>query len=166
MSRIRAGEFTHVLLGPEQATAESFREALKDPVFQARIGLLAIDECHLVKQWEKFMPQSTMLYQLRQILREDVIWFGCSDTLDAETEALVLNKAGFRSVGEQFYQTMVIRTSINRADLSLSVMPIPRGTKSTFESLFFLLDEAIDRQLYQYLDSRTDSQDYRVYRQL
>ncbi len=63
----------HVLVGPEQASSMSFRDALKSPELQARIGLVAIDECHLVKQWESFRPTFTMLGELRTILRQDVV---------------------------------------------------------------------------------------------
>ncbi len=49
ISQIRAGNHTHLLLGPEQASSKDFRDALKDPTFQSTIGLVAIDECHLVE---------------------------------------------------------------------------------------------------------------------
>src|SRR4029077_21285040 len=39
---IQAGTYTHVLLGPEQATAPEFRQILQDPNFQRQVGLVAI----------------------------------------------------------------------------------------------------------------------------
>ncbi|KAN0069561.1 hypothetical protein V8E54_012576 [Elaphomyces granulatus] len=58
IAKVKQGIYTHVLLGPEQALSKAFREALERVELQARIGLVAIDECHLF----------TMLGELRIIL--------------------------------------------------------------------------------------------------
>jgi hypothetical protein len=70
---------------------------------QARIGLVAIDECHPV---EEFRHEFTMLG-----LHQDVVWFGCPATLGDEARRLVLANAGFRP-GRHLYQTEVIKTSM------------------------------------------------------
>ncbi len=142
ISQIRAGNHTHLLLGPEQASSKDFRDALKDPTFQSTIGLVAIDECHLVEQWKDFRAQFTMLGELRNILPRRIVWFGCSATLDEGAERLVLNGAGFRSVGSGRYQTEVVRTSINRGDIRLSIIPIPRRNLNNYSTLSFLLNKA------------------------
>ena len=146
LKRVRRGEHTHVLLGPEQASSKAFRAVLRDPLFQRRVGLVAIDECHLVKQWSVFRAEFTMLGQLRTILHQDVFWFGCSATLDNAGEELVLDSAGFRCVGPRPYQTEVIRTSINRDDISIVVVPIPRGKVQSYDRLQFLLDESVNAE--------------------
>jgi superfamily II DNA helicase RecQ len=110
---------------------------------QRMIGLVAIDECHLIKQWQDFRDKFTMLGELRLILRDHVVWFGCTATLDAIAEQLVLKNAGFRTIGTNSYQTEVVRTSIDRLDLSISVCPIPRKQLASYDPLYFLLDEAI-----------------------
>ena len=144
IERAANGEFTHILFGPEQATTKEFRKALKRPEFQARIGLVAIDECHLVKQWKEFRPAFTMLGELRMILHRDVMWFACSATLSDEAKKLVLNDSGFRPVGDAQYQTEIIRTSIDRSDIGIGMFPIPRGKLESYESLYFLLDTSTD----------------------
>jgi hypothetical protein len=58
---------------------------------------------------------------------------------------MVLQKAGFRPLGCNIIQTEVIQTSINRADISICLLPIPRGKLSSYESLYFLLDNATVR---------------------
>lgn len=64
-----------------------------------------------------------MLGQLRTILHNDVMWFGCSATLDALGEELMLKTAGFRRVGNgRIYETTVIRTSVDRPGISLSLV--------------------------------------------
>jgi superfamily II DNA/RNA helicase len=142
LDRIAAGHYTHVLLGPEQASSRPFRRILRETEFQARIGLLAIDECHLVLQWETFRPAFTLIGELRTILHQDVVWFGCSATLDRVGERRVLETAGFRTVGNRAYQTEIIRTSVDRPDIAIAVVPIPRGKLSSFDSLYFLLESA------------------------
>ena len=42
--------YTHILFGSEQASSKVFCTALKETSFQQHIGLVAIDEYHLVKQ--------------------------------------------------------------------------------------------------------------------
>jgi superfamily II DNA helicase RecQ len=140
IKRIKHGEFTHVLLGPEQASSDSFRDALKSQQLQSKIGLVAIDECHLIKQWKEFRDKFTMLGELRSILRDHVVWFACTATLDSEAEKLVLKNAGFRPIGTGPFHTEIVRTSIDRLDLSFCVSPIPRGGLTSYKSLYFLLE--------------------------
>lgn len=64
----QAGEYTHILLRPKQALSKLFRRALKNPELQGKLGLVAIDERHLVKQWKDFCPAFTMLGQLCVLL--------------------------------------------------------------------------------------------------
>jgi superfamily II DNA helicase RecQ len=147
LKQIESLEFTHILLGPEKASSKKFRALLTNPRFQGSIGLVAIDECHLVYQWGKeFRSNFAMLYELRLLLRRDIVWFGCSATLSPSIQQSVLDQAGFRPLGDNPYEIEVIRTSINRADISLSVSPIPKGKSNSgsYEILYFLLEKALD----------------------
>ena len=83
--------------------------------------MVTINKCYLVKQWQTFRAAFTMLYELRAILPADVVWFGYSATLNVNTERVILNKAGFRSVRPHMYETQVIRTLINRDDIAFCV---------------------------------------------
>ncbi len=83
-----------------------------------------------------------MLGELRNILPRRIVWFRCSATLDEGVERLVLNGVGFRSVGSGRYQTEVIRTSINRGDIRLSIILIPRRNLNNYSTLSFLLNKA------------------------
>jgi superfamily II DNA helicase RecQ len=144
LTQVANGQFTHVLLGPEQASSRQFRNILKRTELQARIGLVAINECHLVQEWEKFRPAFTLFSELRTILHPDIVWFGCSATLDDMAERKVLETAGFRTVGNRMYHTEVIRTSIDRPDIALCVAPILRGKLASWDSLYFLLASAVN----------------------
>ena len=54
LEEIKAGMYTHILLGPEQATSPEFCKVLQEPSFQQQVGLVAIDECHVLNQWRMF----------------------------------------------------------------------------------------------------------------
>ena len=144
MSSIKMGKYTHILLRPKQAALKSFQNALRNPQLQAIIGLLAIDECYLVKHQKDFWPAFSILGKLRVLLRREIVQFGCSTTLNKEAEQLILNNAGFCTVGYYAYQTEVIRTSINRANISICISPLPRKKVNLFKALYFLLDTATD----------------------
>jgi superfamily II DNA helicase RecQ len=68
-----------------------------------------------------------MISELRELLPRDVVWFACSATLNDEAERQVLTNTGFRSISYRIFQTEIIRTSINRPNISLYVLPIPKG---------------------------------------
>lgn len=119
-----------MLLGPEQASTSSFRKLLQLEHLQGRIGLVAINECHTIRHWQEFRPAFSMLGQLRDLLPKDVLWFACSATLDEETQTAILEHSGFRQYGPKPYQAAVVRTSINRMDMSICIRPIPKGLLS------------------------------------
>lgn len=52
----------HILLGPEQVISPEFPRVLTTPEFQARVGLVAIDECHVLYQWASFRLAYTALH--------------------------------------------------------------------------------------------------------
>jgi superfamily II DNA helicase RecQ len=139
---IQAGIYTHILLGPEQATAPEFRTILQDPNFQSKVGLVAIDECHVLSQWKEFRSEYVMIHELRRSLLSETVFFGCSATLDLETENAVKSFGGFREEGSNAGQLEIIRTSVDRPDISICVLPILKGKMNSYEQLHFLLNQA------------------------
>lgn len=139
------GHYTHILLGPEQAISDDFLRAVENSNFQSKIGLLAIDECHLVCQWKDFRPQFANLSRLRRKLQQSCVLFGCTATISDEAEHQILTEAGFNRVGRNPGQTEVVRTSIDRPDVFLYVQPIPRKQKRNLKGLYFLIQDSIDQ---------------------
>jgi superfamily II DNA helicase RecQ len=45
---VKAGNYTHILLGLEQALSKEFRKVIRDPHFQKRLIIVAIDEAYLI----------------------------------------------------------------------------------------------------------------------
>jgi superfamily II DNA helicase RecQ len=143
LSNIQAGVYTHILLGPEQATAPEFRKILQDPSFQRQVGLVAIDECHVLSQWKEFRSEYVMIHELRRSLLSETVFFGCSATLDAKAENAVKEFGGFQEEGTGVGQLEIIRTSVDRPDISICVFPILKRKMSSYEQLYFLLNQAV-----------------------
>lgn len=139
LENIRANTYSHIVLSPEQALSKNFRDILLSPAVQAKIGLVAVDECHLVAQWKQFRENYSNLHVLRQCLRSDVVWFGCSATMSENDEDQILRNGGFRSIGSGTHRSAIIRGSIDRPDIYLSFHPIPRNLLKSFAPLLFLL---------------------------
>ena len=139
---IRLGKYTHILTSPEQTAMDWFLELVLDVDFRDRIGLVAIDECHLVSTWATFRDAYAKLFTLRASLLPSVAWFGCTATLTKEQEAEVLRFGGFRKEGLEMGELEIIRTSVDRPDISLHFLPIPPRTHTSLQCLYPLLDEA------------------------
>ncbi|KAK3360810.1 hypothetical protein B0T24DRAFT_692776, partial [Lasiosphaeria ovina] len=136
-SEVREGKYTHVLLSPEQAVSAKFKAVLRDPGFHTRVGLFAIDELHIVGEWREFREESTYLYSLRALLPRAIPWFGCTATLDGDNQEFILKHAGFDR-----QRLEIIRTSIDRPEISIVVQPLVRGYINDFRRLNFLLEGA------------------------
>jgi hypothetical protein len=52
--------------------------------------------------------------------------------------------AGFNPKGSTLYSTEIIRTFINRTDLTLAISPIPQKKATSFNRLYYLLDDALN----------------------
>jgi superfamily II DNA helicase RecQ len=92
---IQAGASTRILMSPEQATNHRFKMVLRSPELHAMLGLLAIDELHIVSKWRGFCPEFTYLYSLRSLIPRAVHFFGWTATLDRDSQAFIIEKAGF-----------------------------------------------------------------------
>lgn len=69
----------------------------------------------------------------------DLPWFGCTATLDIRNQDYILEHAGFDlRPGE----LKIIRTSIDRPEISIIVQPWLRGGKNDYRRLDFLVDGA------------------------
>ena len=66
LADIQNGKYTHVLISPELAIGDKFHAMAINPVFKERLGLVVIDEAHLVSQWGRdFRTDYARLGQLR-----------------------------------------------------------------------------------------------------
>ena len=124
-------------MGPETALSDKFAELLECEEFQQRLVLVAIDEVHLVQQWgEKWREHYSRIEVLRHRIDKRVPWFATSATLDTATLKAIRESTGFQK------NVKVIKTPIDRPDISLSVRRI-QHTLKIFHDLKFLIDDAI-----------------------
>lgn len=117
--------------------SETFKtKVLRDPLFQQKLALVAIDEAHVVSEWgESFRTHYTRLVVLRSFIPREVPWLACSATLDPQTLSKVQKLCGFDS------SVFIQRNSIDRPDIFIVVKRIIHPV-STFRDLEFLIEPA------------------------
>jgi superfamily II DNA helicase RecQ len=136
LEEVKAAKYTHVLLSPELAIGDTFRAIVTHPQFRERLGLVAVDEAHLVAHWGRaFRTEYARMHQLRALLGRNVPWFACSATLDPATLETVRQGCAFLP------DVKVQRTSINRPELLLRLGRIPKNKYLVFTALRFLFKE-------------------------
>lgn len=64
-------------------------------------------------------------------------WFGCTATLDRVNQDFILKHAGF-----DLDNLAVVRTSVDRPEISLVIQPLMRGYMKDYRRLHFLLEAA------------------------
>ena len=63
--------------------------------------------------------------------------------MSKETEEFVLTNYGFRLVSDKIFYTKVIRSSIDRLDITYVLKTIPKAQLSSYDPLFFIIYRAI-----------------------
>ncbi len=138
LADIQNGKYTHVLISPELAISDKFHATATNPVFKERLGLVVIDEAHLVSQWGRgFRTDYARLGQLRSLFGNHVPWFACSATLDTEALEKLKKGAGFED------DVPLMRTSIDRPELVIRIGWIPAKSRQKASALRFLFDEGV-----------------------
>jgi superfamily II DNA helicase RecQ len=107
---------------------------MRAPEFQRELGLFSIDELHVVSGWREFRPDYALLYSLMALLPGSIPWFGCTATLAKDKAKFIIEKAGF-----EHCCLKVIRTSVDRPEISLIMQPLLRGCIKDFRRLLFLV---------------------------
>lgn len=139
LADIRNGFYTHILLSPEIACSRKFRESvLSNQKFRERVKAVIVDEVHLVVDWgQTFRESYTHLRYLRDVVGEKP-WFGCTATLDKSTFKALCYSSGFSR------DVRIMRTTVNRPEISIIRKELPRRTKSSYRMLYFLLDNSAE----------------------
>ena len=136
LADIRDGKYTHVMISPELAIGDKFHATAIDPVFKERLGLIVIDEAHLVSQWGRdFRTDYARLGQLRSLFGGHIPWFACSATLDTAALKTLKEGAGFRD------DVAIMRTSVDRPELVIRIGWIPTNSRQKASALRFIFDE-------------------------
>ncbi|KAK3384607.1 hypothetical protein B0T24DRAFT_689826 [Lasiosphaeria ovina] len=120
-NKVKAGQYSHVLLSPEQAVNPKFKAVLRDPDFHSKLGLFAIDELHMISEWREFREEFTYLHTLRALIPKRIPFFSYTATLDKDNQAYILKHAGFDQ-----RNLRIIRTSIDRPEITVILLPLMR----------------------------------------
>ena len=80
------GQFTHLIMGPEQLVSPDFRGLLRNQEFRERIGSLVIDEAHCVLMWSAFRSEYAQVHSVRPLLPPAAVLFACTATLNPALE--------------------------------------------------------------------------------
>lgn len=143
LNDVRCCKYNHILLGPEQAVSPRFKSILRDPDFAKRVGLVIIDECHVLSTWGTFRASVTHIRELRHTLPSRVAMYGCTATLTEAQERDVCVNGGFRSEDGSLQGLQLIRISVDRPEIQLLVCPILGGRATSYAQLYFVLNGAI-----------------------
>ena len=86
-----------VLISPELALSPEFTmDVLGNTPFMRRLGLLVIDELHLMDQWSNFQSQYGQLYVLRIRIGLDIPGLGLIATLSKDMLPSIQAYGGFK----------------------------------------------------------------------
>ncbi|KAI5309996.1 hypothetical protein KEM55_001971 [Ascosphaera atra] len=83
--KMMEGQFSHILMSPEQAASDQMRLIIETPKFSQKLAMVFIDEAHLISLWGKqFRVEYARLDTLRRYIHSKVPWFTCSATLSKD----------------------------------------------------------------------------------
>ena len=135
---IKQGAYTHVYISPETAVGNRFKEVLDDMTFRSKLCMVAIDKIHLVHHWGQdgkgFQPEYGQINLFRERLPDHVPFFGYSATIDDKAMASIIKTVGFRN-------PEIIRTPLDRPNITYAIIPIPKDTKGSYSALTALLPD-------------------------
>lgn len=136
--QIEKGDFTHIVMGPEQGQNFYFKRLLRNPAFNSQVCAIVVDEAHIIATWGKeFRPDFSLIYQVRELMPRRIPLFACTATLDRVNQDYILKHAGL-----DISNMEMIRTSVDRPELSIIIQPLIRGHTRDFRRLHFLVDGA------------------------
>jgi superfamily II DNA helicase RecQ len=143
--RIESGEYSHVLMGPEQLLSPEFKALLAKPSFGMRIGMIAIDEAHCMSDWSSFRSEYSQIHTIRSLLPRDACVFACTGTMNIKTEARIIKYGGFDQRSGWNTHEGIIRTSIDRPEIAIVAIKLPATNQ--MDALLFLLSKCKDSQM-------------------
>ncbi|GIH03201.1 ATP-dependent DNA helicase RecQ [Rhizocola hellebori] len=115
-AEIAAGEVDVLLISPERLNNPDFRESVL-PKLASTTGLLVVDEAHCVSDWgHDFRPDYRRLRTLLSELTPGTPVLATTATANARVSA---------DVAEQLGDALVLRGSLDRESLRLSVVDLP-----------------------------------------
>lgn len=139
-TRIRDGTYNFLITSPEVLLDNVLGAILREYGIP-KLGLVAIDELHLVRHWDSFRKSFARLGVVRGWVGNHVPLFGCSGTLSDGDRVMIQSRCAFQPVGRLARQTQIFRELIDRPNLSLRLCPMPPTGQNQFDALAFLCSD-------------------------
>jgi len=136
------GQFTHLIMGPEQLVSPDFRGLLRNQEFREQIGSLVIDEAHCVLMWSAFRSEYAQVHSVRPLLPPATVLFACTATLNPALEKQIVRDTGFGRMKVWTPATGLIRGSIDRPEIKLVVSQMSK--KMPMLNILKILRPAMD----------------------
>ena len=110
---VARGHYTHIFTSSEIALSKKFKKCILDQQsFTDRLCFLAIDEIHLIDEWDKsFRPMYAEIENVRKRISCHVSLLGVSAIMTKSTRSRVLAKAGFLP------EYRLMQTSLDRPEI-------------------------------------------------
>ncbi|MCM2578824.1 RecQ family ATP-dependent DNA helicase [Streptomyces meridianus] len=120
--QVAAGEVDVLLVSPERLNNPDFRDQVL-PKLAAGTGLLVVDEAHCISDWgHDFRPDYRRLRTMLADLPPGVPVLATTATANARVTADVADQLG---TGEASSEALVLRGSLDRESLTMSVVGLP-----------------------------------------
>ena len=84
-----------------------------------------------------------MIHELCQSLLSETVFFDCSATLNVKAENAVKEFEDFHEERTDVSQLEIIHTSVNQSDIFICMFLILKRKMSSYEQLYFLLNQAV-----------------------
>ncbi|MBW0105059.1 ATP-dependent DNA helicase RecQ [Pseudonocardia sp. KRD291] len=124
-AEIEAGEVDVLLLSPERLNNPDFRDRVL-PKLAATAGMLVVDEAHCVSDWgHDFRPDYRRLRTLISDLPSGIPVLATTATANDRVVRDVTEQLGIGRESSDDGGTLVLRGSLDRESLRLSVVPLP-----------------------------------------
>ncbi|MGW2473939.1 RecQ family ATP-dependent DNA helicase [Streptomyces sp. NPDC001665] len=122
-AEVAAGEVDVLLVSPERLNNPDFRDHVL-PQLAATTGLLVVDEAHCISDWgHDFRPDYRRLRTMLADLPAGVPVLATTATANARVTADVAEQLGTGAGAD----ALVLRGTLDRESLSLSVLPLPNA---------------------------------------
>ncbi|KAL9932547.1 hypothetical protein V8E36_008664 [Tilletia maclaganii] len=133
-AEIKALKYKVIVLSPEMAASNAFRDVFKEPAFQARLGAIIFDECQTLKDWAVDTASRRGLKDVSVIRHlAEVPGVAMSGTLPAAYRKEVLTYF-------ELDDPVIVDVGVDRPNIKVTIAPI-RQTISSYLDLLCWLPE-------------------------
>ncbi|KAL9933835.1 hypothetical protein V8E36_007493 [Tilletia maclaganii] len=131
-SDIKALKYRVIVMSPEMAASNAFKDVLREPSFQARLGGVILDECQVLKDWAVDTAFRRSLKDVSVIRHlAEVPGLAMSGTLPASYRTEVRNYF-------ELCDPVVIDVGVDRPNIKLTIAPIRHSLSSFLDILAWI----------------------------